>query len=61
MYESVIFRIKEELTKASDLQEIKKLNDEFIELWKKEPNGVSEQASEAIDEIRSLLWNKLEK
>ncbi len=58
-FEDSMERIKSELLGTSDKVELKKLNDEFIELWKKVPAEISDEAHDNIDEIRSILMDKL--
>lgn len=56
--EDKLKEIKEALLKSDDKEEIKKLNDEFIDLWKKVTNEEAVNLGETIDEIRDLLWQK---
>jgi len=57
-YEDSMERIKNNLLVSVDSKEIKDLNDEFIRLWKQEPQGVSEKTSNNIDSIRDILMDK---
>lgn len=56
VFEDTMERISEELKKnKGNQEEIKRLNDEFITLWKKDPKGISDKTCETIDEIKEFL------
>ena len=57
--EDKLKEIKEALLKSDDKEEIKKLNDEFIDLWKKVTNEEAEKLGDEIDEITDILEDKL--
>lgn len=53
-YENRIKEIKEKLASQGYNKE---LDEEFLEMWRALPNGVSNETHENIDEIRNLLMD----
>ncbi len=51
-------KIKEALIVSEDKNEIKDLNDKFINLWKNSPTGSEMEVGDIIDEIKEILEDK---
>ncbi len=55
-YEVRMERIMNELTEATNPVDVKRLNDEFILLWKNEPKNVSAECHRNIEIIQDTLF-----